>query len=144
MKKLTTIAVILMLFGYVAFKYGPLWLLKFLAEGSGISQNSLASSGSAGPKPPFKDGTYSGNPEDAFYGTIQVQATIAGGKLTDVQFLQYPNDRARSIAINSVAMPNLKQEAIQTQSATVDVVSGATDSSNAFVQSLASALSKAK
>jgi len=41
-------------------------------------------------------------------------------------------------------MPSLKQEAIQTQSAQVDIVSGATQTSQAFIQSLASALTKAK
>lgn len=41
-------------------------------------------------------------------------------------------------------MPNLRQEAIQAQSADVNIVSGATDSSNAFIQSLSSAFSQAK
>jgi uncharacterized protein with FMN-binding domain len=92
----------------------------------------------------YKDGTYTGSMADAFYGTIQVQATIQNGKISDVQFLQYPNDRDDSIQINQQAMPMLKQEAIQAQSANVDIVSGATDSSQAFMQSLASALSQAK
>lgn len=98
------------------------------------------------PKPnsPYKDGTYIGDAADAFYGNIQIQAIISNGKITDVQFLQYPNDRSRSIEINSQADPMLTQEAIQAQSANVDVISGATDSSQAFVQSLQSALLKAK
>jgi uncharacterized protein with FMN-binding domain len=92
----------------------------------------------------YKDGTYTGDPADAFYGNIQVQATINGGKITNVTFLQYPNDRGQSIEINQQADPILAQEAIQAQNAQVDVVSGATDSSQAFVQSLQSALDKAK
>jgi len=92
----------------------------------------------------YKDGTYTGDPADAFYGNIQIQATISSGKITNVQFLQAPNDRGTSIEINSQADPILAQEAIQAQSANVDVVSGATDSSQAFVQSLQSALAKAK
>ncbi len=92
----------------------------------------------------FKDGTYVGNSADAYYGNIQVQATISNGKLVDVQFLKYPNDRGTSIEINSAAMPILKQEAIQAQSANVGAVSGATDTSMAFVQSLSSALVKAQ
>lgn len=91
----------------------------------------------------YKDGTYTGDAKDAFYGTIQVKATISGGKITDVQFLQYPNDRDTSIQINQQAMPYLKQEAIQAQSANVDIVSGATDSSRAFRESLQSALDQA-
>lgn len=92
----------------------------------------------------YRDGTYTGDATDAFYGNIQIAATFHSGKLTDVQFLQYPNDRGRSIAINTYAMPILRQEAIQAQSADVDIVSGATDSSRAFMESLQSALIKAK
>jgi uncharacterized protein with FMN-binding domain len=92
----------------------------------------------------YKDGTYTGDPADAFYGNIQVKTTISGGKITNVQFLQAPNDRGTSIEINSQADPILAQEAIQAQNANVDIVSGATDSSQAFVQSLQSALDQAK
>lgn len=92
----------------------------------------------------YKDGTYTGSVADAFYGNIQVQAVISGGKITDVIFLQSPNDRSTSIEINSQAMPYLKQEAIAAQNANVDIVSGATDSSNAFRQSLGDALNQAK
>ena len=91
----------------------------------------------------YIDGTYTGNPADAYYGTIQVQAIIQNGALVDVQFLQYPNDRNTSIRINSRALPILKQEAISAQNANVNIVSGATDSSQAFEQSLASALNQA-
>lgn len=92
----------------------------------------------------YKDGTYTGSVADAFYGNIQVKAVISGGRIADVIFLQYPNDRSTSIEINSQAMPILRQEAIQAQSAKVDGVSGATDSSMAFIQSLGSALQQAQ
>lgn len=92
----------------------------------------------------YKDGQYTGSAADAYYGYIQVKATIQGGKLTGVAFLQYPNDQRNSVEINQQAMPYLQQEAIQAQSAQVDVVSGATDTSQAFVQSLSSALSQAQ
>ena len=91
----------------------------------------------------YKDGTYTGSVADAFYGNIQVQAVVSGGKITDVIFLQYPNDRSTSIAINTQAMPYLKQEAIAAQSANVAAVSGASDTSAAFQQSLQAALSQA-
>ena len=91
----------------------------------------------------FKNGTYSGPAVDAYYGTVQVSATIQGGKLADVQFLQYPNDRSTSIRVNTHAMPILKSEAIQAQSASVDGVSGATATSGAFQQSLGAALATA-
>ncbi len=58
--------------------------------------------------------------------------------------MQHPNERNRSVEINSYADPILINEAIQAQSAQVDIVSGATDSSNAFIQSLSNALSQAQ
>jgi len=73
-----------------------------------------------------------------------VQVVIKNGKITGVQFLQYPNERNRSIEINNYADPILVNEAIQAQSANVDIVSGATDTSNAFIQSLSNALSQAQ
>jgi uncharacterized protein with FMN-binding domain len=92
----------------------------------------------------YKDGSYTGVGADAYYGTIQVKAIVSGGKLADVQFLSYPNDRQHSIQVNDYARPILAQEAIQAQSAQVDGASGATFSSQAFIQSLASALAQAK
>ncbi|MBI3573009.1 MAG: FMN-binding protein [Candidatus Kerfeldbacteria bacterium] len=92
----------------------------------------------------YRNGTYTGTVADAFYGNVQVQASIKGGKLVDVQFLQYPNDRGHSIEVSNVSTPILRQEAIQAQNANVDIVSGATATSQAFQQSLASALSQAK
>lgn len=91
----------------------------------------------------YKDGTYTGNPVDAFYGNIQVAATIKDGKISDIQFLQYPNDRRNSIEINTQAIPILKSEAIQAQNTSVDIVSGATDTSRAFIESLKSVLAQA-
>ena len=92
----------------------------------------------------YKDGSYTGSIADAQWGVVQVKAVIKNGKITDVQFLQYPNDRNRSIEINSMADPQLTSEAIQAQSANVDIVTGATDSSDAFIQSFTDALSQAR
>lgn len=91
----------------------------------------------------YKDGTYTGSVADAYYGNIQVQVTISGGKMTDVQFLQYPNDNRTSIEVNAQAMPLLKSEALTAQSAQVDIISGASQTSQAFQQSLSSALQQA-
>jgi len=92
----------------------------------------------------FKDGQYTGTVADALYGTVQVKATIQQGKLADVQFLDYPHDRRTSVRINSVAVPDLTSEALQAQSASVDIISGATLTSQAFIESLQSALIQAK
>jgi uncharacterized protein with FMN-binding domain len=108
------------------------------AMGSNMMQSQMPMTGS------YKNGTYTGSVQDAFYGNIQVQAVISGGKITDVIFLQYPNDNRTSQYVNNLADPMLKQEAIQAQSAQVDIVSGASASSQAFQASLADALSQAK
>ncbi len=92
----------------------------------------------------YKDGAYTGSEADAHWGYIQVKAIVKNGKITDVQFLEYPNDHNRSVMINQYADPQLTSEAIQAQSANVDIVSGATDSSEAFIQSLSDALTQAK
>ena len=92
----------------------------------------------------FKDGTYTGSEVDAYYGLVKVQATIANGKISDVQFLEFPQDRRTSQRINSYAVPTLQQEALQAQTASVDVISGATLTSQAFQVSLQTALDSAK
>ena len=92
----------------------------------------------------YIDGTYTGSAVNAYYGTLQVKAVVTSGKLADVQFLQYANDRGTSVAINTGAMPILKSEAIQAQGFKVNIVSGATFTSQAFEQSLQSALVQAQ
>ena len=92
----------------------------------------------------YKDGSYTGIVADAYYGNVQVSTTFSGGKLTAVKFLQHPDMRSTSIEINMQAMPYLQQEAIQAQSSNVQVISGATYTSQAFIQSLASAFAQAK
>ncbi|HVO43459.1 MAG TPA: FMN-binding protein [Aggregatilineales bacterium] len=91
----------------------------------------------------YRDGQYVGQPTDAYYGMVQVEAVVHGGKVVDVQFLDYPHDRRTSQFINSQAMPYLKSEAIQAQNAQVDIISGATLTSEAFAQSLQTALDQA-
>lgn len=92
----------------------------------------------------YRDGEYLGDVTDAYYGNVQVKATIQSGQITDIQFLDYPRDRRTSIIINTRAMPLLISEAIQAQNADVDIISGATQTSAAFRISLRSALTQAK
>jgi uncharacterized protein with FMN-binding domain len=99
---------------------------------------------SAAPQGMYKDGVYTGVSADAYYGNVQVKVTIQNGKIADVQFLDYPRDRSTSLRISNTAMPLLRSEAIQAQSAPVDMVSGATEISGAFNQSFASALVSAR
>jgi uncharacterized protein with FMN-binding domain len=91
----------------------------------------------------YKDGTYTGSVADAYYGNVQVQAVITNGVIADVQFLQYPSDSGTSAGISQRSMPLLKSEAISVQSANVDIISGATQTSQAFQQSLTAALNQA-
>lgn len=144
MKKIITVIIVLFIAVFVVFQYGSTWLLYILTYTTGKGSHIPIPKASTNLNPPYKDGTFTGNSQDAFYGNIQVKAIISGGKISDVQFLQSPNSAARSLAINTLAMPELKQEAIQAQNGNVDVVSGATDTSNAFIQSLTSALTQAK
>lgn len=92
----------------------------------------------------YKDGTYTGPEVDVNWGLVQVQAVVQNGKITNVQFLEYPRDRRTSQRINFIAMPALQQEAIQAQSANVDLISGATLTSEGFQMSLQEALTQAK
>lgn len=108
------------------------------------AEPTLAIQPSATPRGAYKDGVYTGPQVDAYYGIVEVQATIQNGKIADVQFLQYPNDRRTSQRINSIAMPYLQQEALQAQSANVNIISGATFTSEGFVMSLNSALDTAR
>ncbi len=103
-----------------------------------------AASGTSVPGALYKDGTYTGSVADAQWGNVQVQVVIQNGKITNITFLQYPNERDRSVRINEEADPQLISEAIQAQSANVDIVTGATDTSEAFIQSLTDALSQAQ
>jgi uncharacterized protein with FMN-binding domain len=117
------------------------------SNGSGSVGSTSTSSGtnsSSTSSSQYKDGTYTGDAENAFYGNVQVSATISGGKIISVDFLQSPNENPNSQSINSQAIPYLKQEAIQAQSANVNGVTGATLTSQAFIQSLGSALQQAK
>jgi uncharacterized protein with FMN-binding domain len=91
----------------------------------------------------YTDGSYTGPVADAYYGVVQVQAIVQGGRLAGINVLQYPSDRRTSVVINRQALPMLRDEVISAQSANVDIVSGATLTSEAFIRSLDSALSQA-
>jgi uncharacterized protein with FMN-binding domain len=146
MKKLLTGLAVIIFLGYIFIQNGGrIFLIALSQHRLANPFQFIAGTSASGATPPtYKEGTYTGSVTDAFYGNVQVQVVIQNGKISDVQFLQHPSDALRSVAINDIAMPNLKQEAIQTQSASVNVVTGATDTSNAFMQSLQSALNQAK
>ena len=88
----------------------------------------------------LSDGQYTGNRIYVFYGYVRVQADIQNGKISNVHVLEHPNDNGTSRYINSIAMPYLVQEAVQSQTANISLISGATLSSEGFVKSLYKAL----
>jgi len=87
--------------------------------------------------------TFDGDPFDNRYGTVQVRVTLRGSQITDVTPLQMPFDHQRSQEISQQAQPLLLQEVLQAQSAQIDIIGGATYTTESYAQSLQSALAKA-
>ncbi|BCY09485.1 hypothetical protein L3i22_045730 [Actinoplanes sp. L3-i22] len=77
------------------------------------------------------------------WGDVQVTITVANGKITDVAVPVYPSENGRDQEINAYALPVLRQETLTAQSAGIDTVSGATVTSNGYLESLQSALDAA-
>jgi uncharacterized protein with FMN-binding domain len=88
-------------------------------------------------------GTFTGADVPNRFGDVQVRVTITGGRISDVQALRLPFDRAQSAYISQVAGPMLRTEALQAQSANIDIISGATYTSESYAQSLETALKQA-
>jgi uncharacterized protein with FMN-binding domain len=105
----------------------------------GRTPSATASPGATG----LKDGSFTGQDFPNFYGDVQVQVVISAGSITDVKALQYPTDRPQSAYISSVAIPYLHDEVLKAQSAQIDIISGATFTSESYAQSLQSALARA-
>ncbi len=89
------------------------------------------------------DGTFTGDDVNTRFGSVQVQVTVSGGQLTDVTALQLTDDDRKSVQISNRAEPILQSEVLAAQSANVSNVSGATYTSDAYLQSLQSALDQA-
>ena len=89
------------------------------------------------------DGTYSGSTVRTRFGDVQVQVTISGGAIADVTALQLTDHDGRSVSISNRAAPILRDEVLQAQSSAVSLVSGATYTSAAYLQSLQAALDAA-
>ena len=77
------------------------------------------------------------------YGDVQVEVTITGGRITDVEPLVYPNQDPRDQQINADALPQLQAQVLAAQSANIAGVSGATYTTEGYVTSLQSALDAA-
>ncbi len=88
-------------------------------------------------------GTFTGADVPNRFGDVQVRVVISNGRITDLQAVQLPADRARSAYISQVSGPLLRTEVLQAQSARIDIVSGATYTSQSYAQSVESALQQA-
>jgi uncharacterized protein with FMN-binding domain len=77
------------------------------------------------------------------FGPVQVEVTISGSRILDVQALQMPYDRQYSAEISDYVAPYLRKMALRAQSANIDLISGATYTSDGYARSLQSALKKA-
>lgn len=105
------------------------------STGTGTSGNAAGGSSASG--------TFAGDTAQTQYGPVQVQITVANGKITDVTALQLTDQGGRSVQISQQAAPILRQEALQAQSAQIQSVSGATYTSEGYTTSLQSAIDKA-
>jgi uncharacterized protein with FMN-binding domain len=88
-------------------------------------------------------GTYAGSVVQTRFGSVQVQITVQAGKITDVTALQLTDAERRSVQISNMAAPLLRDEVLQAQSANVQTISGATVTSDAYLNSLQAALDAA-
>lgn len=113
------------------------------SSGSGTSGGTSSGGASTGTGTSTASGTFTGTTAQTRYGPVQVQITVAGGKITEVTALQLTNQDGRSVAISQQAAPVLRQEALQAQSAKIQAVSGATYTSDGYVTSLQSAIDQA-
>ena len=138
---MSTLTVVTLLFGY---------------HTSTSSTSGTAASVIASPAEPSASGTstsgggtsasaatVTGPSVDTRWGPVQVEVTVAGGRLTDVAVVDYPTGNGKDRAINARAVPILVQEALDAQSADIDMVSGATVTSEGYVESLQAALDEA-
>lgn len=114
------------------------------AEGAEDSAGSGAtSSDSSGSSASAAATTFAGDAVDTRFGPVQVQITVADGRITAVDVLQVPMEDRHDQMINSRAVPVYNEEAVQAQSADIDVVSGATVTWEGYTQSLQSAIDAA-
>jgi len=109
------------------------------APESGSSSGSSSGSGSAS----TTASQVAGDTVQTRYGPVQVQVAVSGSTITDVAVLQYPDGDGRSVQINQYALPQLINETLDAQGSGISMVSGATYTSQGYLQSLQSALDQA-
>jgi uncharacterized protein with FMN-binding domain len=143
---MSTLTVLVLLFGYhtstssTAVASGGSSLVAPVPSGTGTASGGTSSAPSTGSS---ASGTVTGDSASTRWGPVQVQLTVADGTITDVSVVEYPSSNGKDKSINARALPILVQETLEAQSARIDMVSGATVTSDGYVESLQSALDKA-
>ena len=119
-------------------------------NGTSSSNSSSGTSGSTSPGSSKSNGsttsartTVTGATAQTQWGPVQVQLVVRNSTITGVRILQYPNGNSRDLEIAQYSLPILIQETKQSQSANIDMVSGATYTSQGYIASLQSALDQA-
>lgn len=107
---------------------------------SGSTSGSSATDTTGGGTTTSDSVTVVGSVASTRYGNVQVSVTFQGDTITDVQTLQAPDRERESQQISSRSVPVLAQEVLDTQSAQVDTVSGATYTSEGYRESVQSAI----
>lgn len=137
---LSTVTVLVLLFSYhtsTSSRTAATSTVQASAAGSGSGSSGNSSA------PGSVTTTVDGAVVQTRWGAVQVQITVAGGRITAVTTLRVPDGNGRDAEINARAVPVLNQEAVSAQSAGIDMVSGATVTSQGYVSSLQSAIDKA-
>ena len=101
-----------------------------------------ASPSGAAPPSRTASGTFIGSDVPTQFGDIQVQLTVKRGQITDVGWLKLPSDRPRSQYISQQASPILRAEVLTAQGANINLLSGATYTSDAWATSVQAALNQ--
>jgi uncharacterized protein with FMN-binding domain len=121
-------------------------LLSFKTPSAPVTAAGGGGSGASGPASTqggtvkTYTGTVTGNTVQTPFGNVQVQVTLQSGTITDVQALQVPGGDPHSSMLSQMAAPRLRSMVLAAQSANVNTVSGATYTSEGYLQSLQSAL----
>ncbi|WP_344946694.1 FMN-binding protein, partial [Actinomadura miaoliensis] len=113
------------------------------AGAGGSRSGAGAGAGGAAAANGLKNGLFRGGASVNPYGPIQVTIRVANGRITGVA-ATHATSPARTLQVNRRAIPLLRQETLQAQSARINAVSGATYTSRSFAASLQSALAAAR
>jgi uncharacterized protein with FMN-binding domain len=139
-----TASAVVLMFGYHTSTSGPAATAQAPVGASLSTTSTTTTSGSGGNKSSSSGATTTGQVARTRWGPVQVEITTDGsGTITDVEVVQYPSGNREDQQINSYALPQLVQETLDAQSANIDMVSGATVTSEGYLTSLQSALDKA-